>query len=221
VNERGAAIFGATSPLTARPITISPNTSPARSATKPRSPIRNWVPCLRAAVVRARPLRPARRCPPSGAAASTSGHGHSTHRHQYRHQAGTGGPLRSRVARLQSVIPDQIRFEVFERHLKGWIADMERGKDTMPNSSCCASLTITPPEPGLVGQRPSPPSPTTISRLAARSRRSRTRRSGTRRHSSSSKTMPAGADHVDAHRSLGLVISKVLSAWPWWSALCR
>ncbi len=30
-------------------------------------------------------------------------------------------------------VPDQIRAEVFLRHLKGWVADKEAGKDTMPN----------------------------------------------------------------------------------------
>ena len=30
-------------------------------------------------------------------------------------------------------VPDQIRVEVFQRHLKQWIADKQEGKDTMPN----------------------------------------------------------------------------------------
>ena len=30
-------------------------------------------------------------------------------------------------------VPDQIRVEVFLRHFKGWVADREAGKDTMPN----------------------------------------------------------------------------------------
>ncbi len=30
-------------------------------------------------------------------------------------------------------IPDQIRVEIFLRHLKQWEADKEQGKDTMPN----------------------------------------------------------------------------------------
>ena len=31
------------------------------------------------------------------------------------------------------LVPDQVRFAIFERHLKQWIADRERGKDTMPS----------------------------------------------------------------------------------------
>ena len=30
-------------------------------------------------------------------------------------------------------VPDQVRVEIFLRHLKGWVADREQGKDTMPN----------------------------------------------------------------------------------------
>jgi DNA-binding beta-propeller fold protein YncE len=31
------------------------------------------------------------------------------------------------------LVPDQVRFAIFERHLKQWIADREGGKDTMPS----------------------------------------------------------------------------------------
>ncbi len=30
-------------------------------------------------------------------------------------------------------VPDQVREDIFERHLAGWIADRQKGKDTMPN----------------------------------------------------------------------------------------
>ena len=30
-------------------------------------------------------------------------------------------------------IPDQIRVEIFLKHLQGWVADRAAGKDTMPN----------------------------------------------------------------------------------------
>jgi len=36
------------------------------------------------------------------------------------------------------MVPDQVRVEVFLRHLKGWVAEREQGKDTMPNFIRCA-----------------------------------------------------------------------------------
>ncbi len=41
------------------------------------------------------------------------------------------------------LVPDQIRFAIFERHLKNWIADKERGKDTMPNVRHAALAPMT------------------------------------------------------------------------------
>ncbi len=31
------------------------------------------------------------------------------------------------------MVPDQVRVEIFLRHLQGWVADKAQGKDTMPN----------------------------------------------------------------------------------------
>ena len=104
-------------------------------------------------------------------------------------QAGTGGPFRAGGAGLQLAVPDQIRVEIFLRHLKQWVADKQQGKDTMPNF-----ILLRLPDDHTAGTRPANrrrklPSPITISPWAARSKRFRTRRSGMTPRSSSSKTM--------------------------------
>jgi DNA-binding beta-propeller fold protein YncE len=106
-------------------------------------------------------------------------------------------------------IPDQIRFEVFERHLKGWIADMERGKDTMPNF-----VMLRFPNDHTAGTRPGGPTPKSS---VADNDLAVGRAVEAIAHSPFwdstaffilEDDAQAGADHVDAHRSLGLVISK-------------
>jgi hypothetical protein len=83
------------------------------------------------------------------------------------------------------MVPDQVRVEIFLRHLKEWIADKKQGKDTMPNF-----VLLRLGNDHTAGTRPGGPTPkasvaqTTIWRWAGRSRRFRTRRSGTIRRSS-------------------------------------
>jgi DNA-binding beta-propeller fold protein YncE len=106
-------------------------------------------------------------------------------------------------------IPDQIRFEVFERHLREWIADMERGKDTMPNF-----VMLRFPNDHTAGTRPGGPTPKSS---VADNDLAVGRAVEAIAHSPFwdstaffilEDDAQAGADHVDAHRSLGLVISK-------------
>src|ERR1019366_1713046 len=51
-------------------------------------------------------------------------------------------------------VPDQVRVEVFLRHLKTWIADKQNGKDTMPNY-----IQLRLPNDHTIGTRPGGPTP--------------------------------------------------------------
>ena len=51
-------------------------------------------------------------------------------------------------------VPDQIRVEVFLRHLKGWVADKQQGKDTMPNY-----ILLRLPDDHTNGTTPNKPTP--------------------------------------------------------------
>ena len=106
-------------------------------------------------------------------------------------------------------VPDQIRVEVFLRHLKQWEADKQQGKDTMPNY-----ILLRLPNDHTAGTRPGGPTPKSSvadNDLAV----------GRAVEAISHSTFwddtaffileddaQAGADHVDAHRSIALVISK-------------
>jgi YVTN family beta-propeller protein len=106
-------------------------------------------------------------------------------------------------------IPDQVRFAVFEKHLKVWIADKQRGKDTMPDF-----VMLRFPNDHTAGTTaggPTPKSSVADNDLAVG------RAVEAISHSPFwddtaffilEDDAQAGADHVDAHRSLGLVISK-------------
>ena len=106
-------------------------------------------------------------------------------------------------------IPDQIRVEVFLRHLKQWEADKAQGKDTMPNF-----IQLRLPDDHTNGTTPFQPTPkASISDndLAVG------RAVDAIAHSPFwddtaffilEDDAQAGADHVDAHRSIALVISK-------------
>jgi hypothetical protein len=106
-------------------------------------------------------------------------------------------------------IPDQVRAEVFLRHFKGWVADRQQGKDSMPNF-----ILLRLPDDHTAGTRPGGPTPKSsvadndlaIGRVVEAVS-----------HSAFwddtaffilEDDAQAGADHVDAHRSLALVISK-------------
>ncbi len=107
------------------------------------------------------------------------------------------------------LVPDQVRFEVFERHLKQWIADREQGKDTMP-----AFLQLRFPNDHTAGTRPGGPTPKSS---VADNDLAVGRAVEAISHSPFwddtaffilEDDAQAGADHVDAHRSLGVVVSK-------------
>jgi DNA-binding beta-propeller fold protein YncE len=107
------------------------------------------------------------------------------------------------------MIPDQVRAEVFLRHLKNWVADKAQGKDTLPNF-----ILMRLPDDHTLGTRPGGPSPKSsvadndlaVGRIAEAIS-----------HSPFwddtvicvlEDDAQNGGDHVDAHRSIALVISK-------------
>jgi DNA-binding beta-propeller fold protein YncE len=106
-------------------------------------------------------------------------------------------------------VPDQIRVDIFERHLEGWITDKRQGKDTMPNY-----INLRLGNDHTAGTRPGGPTPKSsvadndlaVGRVAEAIS-----------HSPFwddtaifilEDDAQDGGDHVDAHRSLALVISK-------------
>ncbi|MDE3148424.1 MAG: phosphoesterase, partial [Acidobacteriota bacterium] len=107
------------------------------------------------------------------------------------------------------LIPDQIRVDIFLRHLKGWIADKEQGKDTMPNF-----VMLRLPNDHTAGTRPGGPTPKSS---VADNDLAVGRAVEAISHSPFwddtaffilEDDAQNGADHVDAHRSIALVISK-------------
>jgi len=107
------------------------------------------------------------------------------------------------------LVPDQIRVEVFLRHLKNWIADKEQGKDTMPNF-----VMLRLPNDHTAGTRPGGPTPKSS---VADNDLAVGRAVEAISHSLFwndtaffilEDDAQNGADHVDAHRSLALVVSK-------------
>ena len=107
------------------------------------------------------------------------------------------------------LVPDQVRFEAFLPHLKKWIADREAGHDTMPNF-----VMLRFPNDHTAGTRPGGPTPKSS---VADNDLAVGRAVEAISHSPFwddtaffvlEDDAQAGADHVDAHRSIGLVISK-------------
>jgi DNA-binding beta-propeller fold protein YncE len=106
-------------------------------------------------------------------------------------------------------IPDQIRFEVFQRHLKTWIADREKGQDSMPNF-----VMLRFGNDHTAGTRPGGPTPKAS---VADNDLAVGRAVEAVSHSAFwndtaffilEDDAQDGGDHVDAHRSLGVVVSK-------------
>jgi hypothetical protein len=106
-------------------------------------------------------------------------------------------------------VPDQIRAEVFLRHLKGWVADKEAGKDTMPNF-----VMLRLGNDHTAGTTPGSPTPMAS---VADNDLAIGRAVDAVSHSPYwddtaffilEDDAQNGADHVDAHRSLALVVSK-------------
>ena len=106
-------------------------------------------------------------------------------------------------------VPDQIRVDIFLRHLKQWIADREHGHDTMPGF-----VLLRLPNDHTAGTRPGGPSPKSS---VADNDLAVGRAVEAISHSAYwddtaffilEDDAQAGADHVDAHRSIAFVISK-------------
>ena len=106
-------------------------------------------------------------------------------------------------------VPDQIRVEIFLRHLKQWVADKQQGKDTMPNF-----ILLRLPNDHTAGTTPGGPTPKAS---VADNDLAVGRAVEAISHSPFwddtaffvlEDDAQAGADHVDAHRSIALVISK-------------
>jgi DNA-binding beta-propeller fold protein YncE len=106
-------------------------------------------------------------------------------------------------------VPDQIRAEVMLKHLKGWITDREAGNDTMPNF-----IVIRLGNDHTAGTTPGGPTPKSS---VADNDLALGRMVEAVSHSAYwddtaffilEDDAQNGADHVDAHRSLSLVVSK-------------
>ncbi len=106
-------------------------------------------------------------------------------------------------------IPDQIRVEIFLRHLKQWEADLKNGKDTMPNF-----IQLRLPNDHTNGTAPLKPTPkASVSDNDLAVGRAVDAISHSPFWNNTAffileDDAQAGADHVDAHRSVALVISK-------------
>ena len=107
------------------------------------------------------------------------------------------------------LIPDQIRVEIFLRHLKQWVANRESGRDTMPDF-----VLLRLPNDHTYGTRPGGPTPKSS---VADNDLAVGRAVDAISHSPFwddtaffilEDDAQAGADHVDAHRSIALVVSK-------------
>jgi hypothetical protein len=106
-------------------------------------------------------------------------------------------------------IPDQVRVDIFLRHLQGWLADMQQDKDTMPNF-----VMLRLGNDHTAGTRPGGPSPKSS---VADNDLAIGRAVDAISHSPFwdstaffilEDDAQDGGDHVDAHRSLALAISK-------------
>lgn len=107
------------------------------------------------------------------------------------------------------MVPDQIRVAVFLRHFKQWVADREAGHDTMPDF-----VMLRMPDDHTAGTRPGSPTPRSS---VADNDLAIGRAVDAVSHSAYwndtaffilEDDAQNGADHVDAHRSMALVISK-------------
>lgn len=107
------------------------------------------------------------------------------------------------------MVPDQIRVDIFLRHLKQWVADRQAGHDTMPGF-----VMLRLPNDHTYGTRPGGPTPKSS---VADNDLAVGRAVEAISHSPYwddtaffilEDDAQAGADHVDAHRSIALVISK-------------
>ena len=106
-------------------------------------------------------------------------------------------------------IPDQIRVDIFLRHLKGWLDDRQQGKDTMPNF-----VMLRLGNDHTAGTRPGGPTPkASVSDNDLAVGRAVEAISHSPFWEDTAffvleDDAQDGGDHVDAHRSLALAISK-------------
>ena len=105
-------------------------------------------------------------------------------------------------------VPDQVRVEVFMRHLKQWIADSKQGKDTMPNF-----ILLRLGNDHTAGTRPGGPTPkSSVADNDLAVGRAVEAVSHSPFWDSTAffieDDAQDGGDHVDAHRSVALVVSK-------------
>jgi len=106
-------------------------------------------------------------------------------------------------------VPDQVRVNIFERHLKSWIADMQQGHDTMPNF-----VMLRLGNDHTAGTRPGGPTPkSSVADNDLAVGRAVEDISHSPFWDSTAffileDDAQNGGDHVDAHRSDALVISK-------------
>jgi hypothetical protein len=102
-----------------------------------------------------------------------------------------------------------VRVDIFLRHLKGWKADLEKGNDTMPNF-----IMLRLGNDHTAGTRPGGPTPkSSVADNDLAVGRAVEAISHSPFWDSTAffileDDAQNGADHVDAHRSIGLVISK-------------
>ena len=106
-------------------------------------------------------------------------------------------------------VPDQVREDIFERHLAGWVEERKAGKDTMPNF-----IMLRLANDHTAGTTPGSPTPQAS---IADNDLAVGRAVEAVSHSPFwddtaffilEDDAQNGADHVDAHRSLGVVVSK-------------
>jgi DNA-binding beta-propeller fold protein YncE len=106
-------------------------------------------------------------------------------------------------------VPDQVRVEIFLRHLKGWIADKQQGNDTMPNF-----VMLRLPNDHTAGTRPGGPTPkSSVADNDLAVGRAVDAISHSPYWDSTAffileDDAQDGGDHVDAHRSLAVIVSK-------------
>ena len=118
-------------------------------------------------------------------------------------------------------VPDQIRAEIMLKHLKGWIADREAGNDTMPNF-----IVMRLGNDHTAGTTPGGPTPKSS---VADNDLAVGRMVEAVSHSPYwddtaffilEDDAQNGADHVDAHRSVALVVSKYSPRKEGWDGVC-
>ncbi|WP_263376531.1 bifunctional YncE family protein/alkaline phosphatase family protein [Granulicella aggregans] len=106
-------------------------------------------------------------------------------------------------------VPDQIRVQIFEQHLKQWVADREAGHDTMPNF-----VMLRLANDHTAGTTPGSPTPkASVADNDLAVGRAVEMISHTKFWEDTAffileDDAQNGADHVDAHRSVALVVSK-------------